>query len=88
MSNIVTTRLYNYYKSIAETILILLFGAPYSTGTVDWGKHSPSTHGLYRNSSLDPPSGTHPGFLLVTTTSVSSPCSASITRGYARLKKA
>jgi hypothetical protein len=26
---------YNYYKSIAETILNLLFGAPYSTGTVD-----------------------------------------------------
>jgi hypothetical protein len=35
---------YNYYKSIAETILNLLFGAPYSTGTVDWGKHSPNTH--------------------------------------------
>jgi hypothetical protein len=28
---------YNYYKSIAETILNLLFGAPYSTGIVDWG---------------------------------------------------
>jgi hypothetical protein len=29
-------RTYNYYKSIAETILDLLFGASYSTGTVDW----------------------------------------------------
>jgi hypothetical protein len=28
---------YNYYKSIAETILNLLFRAPYSTGMVDWG---------------------------------------------------
>jgi hypothetical protein len=28
-------RTYNYYKSIAETILDLLFGASYSTGTVD-----------------------------------------------------
>jgi hypothetical protein len=28
---------YNYYKSIAETILNLLFRSPYSTGTVDWG---------------------------------------------------
>jgi hypothetical protein len=37
---------YNYYKSIAETILNLLFGAPYSIGMVDWGKHSPSTQGL------------------------------------------
>jgi virulence-associated protein VapD len=26
---------YNYYKSIAETILNLLFRAPFSTGTVD-----------------------------------------------------
>ena len=26
---------YNYYKSIVEIILNLLFGAPYSTGTVD-----------------------------------------------------
>jgi hypothetical protein len=26
---------YNYYKSIVETILNLLFGAPYSTETVD-----------------------------------------------------
>ena len=24
-------------KSIAETILYLLFGSPYSIGTVDWG---------------------------------------------------
>jgi hypothetical protein len=62
---------YNYYKSIAETILNLLFGAPYSIGMVDWGKP-------LGNSSLKSPSGTHPGFLLVTTTSVSSPCSASI----------
>jgi hypothetical protein len=46
ISNIVTTGLYNYYKSIAQTILDVLFGASYSTGTVDWGKHSPSTHGL------------------------------------------
>ena len=30
-------RTYNYYRSIAETILDLLFGTPYSTGTVDWG---------------------------------------------------
>jgi hypothetical protein len=36
---------YNYYKCIAETILNLLFGAPYSIGTVDWGKHSPNAHG-------------------------------------------
>jgi hypothetical protein len=28
---------YNYYESIAETILNLLFGAPYSIGMVDWG---------------------------------------------------
>jgi hypothetical protein len=28
---------YNYYKSIAKTILNLLFGTPYSTGTVDRG---------------------------------------------------
>jgi hypothetical protein len=33
-------RTYNYYKSIAETILNLPFRTPYSTGTVDWG----STH--------------------------------------------
>jgi hypothetical protein len=26
---------YNYYKSIAESILNLLFGSPYSTGTMD-----------------------------------------------------
>jgi hypothetical protein len=39
-------RTYNYYKSIAETIFDLLFEASYSTGTVDWGTHSPSTHGL------------------------------------------
>jgi len=30
-------RTFNYYKNIAETILNLLFGTPYSTGTVDWG---------------------------------------------------
>ena len=41
-------RTYNYYRSIAETILNLLFGTPYSTGTVDWGKHSPGTHGLHK----------------------------------------
>jgi hypothetical protein len=29
-------RSYNYYKSIAETILNLLFGTPYSIGMVDW----------------------------------------------------
>jgi hypothetical protein len=29
---------YNYHKSIAETILNLLFGAPYSRGTIDLGE--------------------------------------------------
>ena len=41
-------RTYNYYKSIAKTMLNLLFGIPYSTGMVDWGKHSPGTHGLHK----------------------------------------
>ena len=35
-------------QSTAEATLNLLFGSPYSTGTVDWGKHSPSTHGLHK----------------------------------------
>jgi hypothetical protein len=29
------TKTYNYYKSKVETILNVLIGAPYSTGTVD-----------------------------------------------------
>jgi hypothetical protein len=37
---------YYYYKSIAKTIPNPHFRAPYSTVTVDWGKYSPSTHGL------------------------------------------
>jgi len=41
-------RTYKYYRSIEETILNLLFGTPYSTGTVDWGKHSLGTHGLHK----------------------------------------
>jgi glutathionyl-hydroquinone reductase len=36
ISNIVTTDL-TLLQSIAETILYLLFGSPYSTRTVDWG---------------------------------------------------
>jgi hypothetical protein len=28
---------YNYYKSIVETIVNLLFGSLYSTGMIDWG---------------------------------------------------
>ena len=41
-------RTYNYYRSIAKTILNLLFGTPYSTGTVDWEKHSPNTYGHHK----------------------------------------
>ena len=41
-------RTYNYYRSIEETILNLLFGTPYSTGTVDWEKHSPNTYGHHK----------------------------------------
>ena len=41
-------KIYNYYRSIEETILNLLFGTPYSTGMVDWGKHSSGTHGLHK----------------------------------------
>ena len=41
-------RTYKYYRSIAKTILNLLFGTPYSIGMVGWGKHSPSTHGLHK----------------------------------------
>jgi hypothetical protein len=40
ISNIVTTDL-TLLQSIAETILYLLFGSPYSTGTVDWGYTRP-----------------------------------------------
>ena len=58
-------RTYNYYRSIAETILNLLFGTPYSTGMVDWGNTRLVLMDSTRNSSLDPPSGTHPGFLLI-----------------------
>ena len=35
-------------QSIAGTTLNLLFGSPYSTGTVDWGKHLPGSHGLHK----------------------------------------
>ena len=55
-------RTYNYYRSIAETILNLLFGIPYSTGTVDWGNTRLVLMDSTRISSLDPPFGTHLGF--------------------------
>jgi hypothetical protein len=59
-------RTYNYYKSIAKTILNLLFGTPYSTGTVDWGALTwYSWNNLGKHITLEPPSGTHPGFLLI-----------------------
>jgi hypothetical protein len=64
----------------AETILDLLsLGRHTPHGRLTGGSTRLVSMDSVRNSSLDPPSGTHPGFLLVTTTSVSSPYSASIT---------
>ena len=73
-------RTYNYYRSIAETILNLLFGTPYSTGTVDWGKHSPITLGLILDdSSLESTIWYPSGIFVDCKASVSAPYSTSIT---------
>jgi hypothetical protein len=56
---------YNYYKSIAEAILNLLFRLHTLQGRLTGGSTRLVLIDSARNSLLDPPPGTHPRFLLI-----------------------